>query len=117
MTGWHLFPVVIHQDFDLHNLLMDLECQQVTGVIDFGTLSIGDPAVDVSSVLEPYYEGIIDAGWGFRRAYYRRTGALEDLLYVCTCDHEIPHKDAIQARKLLEIARIWSCRDASWERA
>jgi len=100
-------PVVLHQDFDLHNLLVDLDTQQVTGVIDFGSLSIGDPAVDVSSALHPYYDGTIDVGWDFRRAYYTRTSALEDLVYLCTCEHEIPQKDVIQARKLLEIAKMW----------
>jgi len=101
-------PVVLHQDFDFHNFLVDLEQQQITGVIDFGSVSIGDPAVDVSPEIQPYYGGRIDSGWNFRRDYYKRTGALEDLLYIRTCEHEIPNQEAIQERKLLEIAGIWS---------
>lgn len=101
-------PVVLHQDFAFHNFLVDLEKQQITGVIDFGSISTGDPAVDVSSEILPYYGGRIDSGWDFRRDYYQRTGALEDLLYIRTCAHEIPNQEAIQERKLQEIARIWS---------
>lgn len=100
-------PVVLHQDFDFHNFLVDLENQQITGVIDFGSISIGDPATDVSSEIQPYYGGIIDAGWNFRRDYYQRTAALEDLLYICTCEHEIPNKEAIQERKVQQIVKSW----------
>lgn len=102
-------PVVLHQDFGFHNFLVDLEKQQIMGVIDFGSISIGDPAVDVSPAIQPYYDGTIDAGWDFRRDYYQRTSALEDLLYICTSEHEIPNKEAIQERKLQQIARRWNC--------
>jgi aminoglycoside 2''-phosphotransferase len=100
-------PVVLHQDFDFHNFLVDLETQHITGVLDFGSMSIGDPAVDISPAIRPYYGGRIDTGWDFRRDYYQRTGALEDLLYIRTCGHEIPNQEAVQGRKLQEIARIW----------
>ncbi len=100
--------VVLHQDFGFHNFLVDLEKAQITGVLDFGSVSIGDPALDVSPDIQPYYKGRIDTGWDFRRDYYKRTGALEDLLYIQTCGHEIPNQQAIQGRKLQEIARIWS---------
>ena len=101
-------PVVLHQDFDFHNFLVDLETQQVTGVIDFGMCSIGDPVVDVSPEIRPYYGGEIDPGWDFRRDYYIRTSALEDLLYIFTCEHTLPNIEAVRSRKLSEITRIWS---------
>jgi len=101
-------PVVIHQDFDFYNILVDLDAQQVTGIVDFGMCSIGDPVVDVSQEIRPYYRGEVDPGWDFRRDYYRRTSALEDLLYLCTCDHGLPDGEAVRSRKLLEIAQIWS---------
>lgn len=101
-------PVVLHQDFDFHNILVDFNTQQVTGVLDFGCCSIGDPVLDVSPEIQPYYGGVIDPGWNFRRDYYKRTSALEDLLYICTCEHSLPNGDAVRSRKLLEIARIWS---------
>ncbi len=100
-------PVVLHQDFDFHNFLVDLEKQQITGVLDFGSISIGDPAVDITLEVQPYYRNRIDTGWDFRRDYYQRTGALEDLLYIRTCGHEVPNQEAIQEKKLWEVAKSW----------
>ena len=77
-------PVILHQDFGFQNLLVDVAAQQVTGVIDWGSCTVGDPALDVPREVEPYYAGVIDPGWDFRREYYGRTGAFEDLLYLCT---------------------------------
>lgn len=77
-------PVIVHQDFGFHNVLVDVAVQQVTGVVDFGSCTIGDPALDVPAEVAPYYSGVIDAGWHFRREYYGRTAVLEDLLYLCT---------------------------------
>ena len=100
-------PVVLHQDFGFHNVLVDVEKAQITGVLDFGSASIGDPAVDVSPELKAFYRGTIDAGWEFRRDYYWRTGALEDLLYIQTCEHAIPDQAAVVDRKLRDIERTW----------
>jgi aminoglycoside 2''-phosphotransferase len=101
-------PVIIHQDFDFHNILVDIEAQKVTGVVDFGASSIGDPAIDVSPDIIPYYHGKIDHGWDFRRDYYRRTSALEDLLYLVTCDHNLPDGETVRNRKICEVVKIWS---------
>jgi len=101
-------PVVIHQDFGFHNVLVDLAGERVTGVVDFGSCSIGDPVVDISPEIRPYYGGEIDSGWEFRRDYYIHTSALEDLLYIVTCGHAIPDEEAVRQRKLAEISRIWS---------
>jgi aminoglycoside phosphotransferase (APT) family kinase protein len=43
--GWDGQPVWLHGDLDSRNLLA--EDGRLTGVIDFGTLSVGDPAWDV----------------------------------------------------------------------
>jgi aminoglycoside 2''-phosphotransferase len=101
-------PVIIHQDFDFHNILVDIEAQKVTGVVDFGASSVGDPAIDVSPEMIAYYHGTIDSGWEFRRDYYRRTSALEDLLYLVTCDHNLPDGEAVRNRKISEVDQIWS---------
>ncbi len=100
-------PVVLHQDFGYHNFLVDLEARRVTGVIDFGNCAIGDPVPDVSPEILPYYNGLIDPGWDFRRAYYRRTSELEDLLYLYTCEHSVPNLEMTRRRKLAELACTW----------
>jgi aminoglycoside 2''-phosphotransferase len=100
-------PVVIHQDFGYHNYLVDTQARQVTGVVDFGCCSIGDPVLDVLDPVRPYYRGVIDPGWDFRAEYYRRTSALEDLLYICTTPHPIPNGEAVRSSKLHELAALW----------
>ncbi len=100
-------PVVLHQDFGDHNFLVDVGTRQVTGVIDFGNCAIGDPVPDVSPEILPCYNGLIDPGWGFRRAYYQRTSELEDLLYLCTCEHPVPNLEMVRQKKLAELACTW----------
>lgn len=45
---------VIHGDFGLSNILINKEDSKVTGIIDFGSLAIGDPAVDIASLIGPF---------------------------------------------------------------
>jgi aminoglycoside phosphotransferase (APT) family kinase protein len=101
-------PVILHQDFGFHNFLVDLEKKKITGVIDFGNITIGDPVVDISYAIKPHYKGFIDPGWDFRCDYYQRTGALEDLLYLCAYQNDMPDKERIIDRKLSEVIKIWS---------
>lgn len=74
-------PVLIHQDLYPHNILVDVATETVTGILDWSTCTIGDPAEDVWIPLE-YYGGVIDAGWHERRAFAGRLGPCPDLLYV-----------------------------------
>jgi aminoglycoside 2''-phosphotransferase len=98
-------PVILHQDFGFHNLLVDLDRQLVTGVIDFGSCTVGDPALDVPSEVESHYGGVIDRGWRYRQDYYRRTAAFEDLAYLCTrTERDV---SAMVARKVEAIAQEW----------
>jgi aminoglycoside phosphotransferase (APT) family kinase protein len=102
-----LSPVIIHQDFGFHNILVNLEDKEITGVLDFGLCSIGDPVLDVFQEILPYYKGEVDPGWQFRCDYYLRTAALEDLLAIFTSNHPIHDCDAILARKMREIQALW----------
>ena len=74
-------PVFIHQDFYSHNILVDVDTETVTGIIDWGSCTVGDPAEDVGDLVA-YYDGVIDEGWDSRCAFYRRTAPFPDLLYV-----------------------------------
>ena len=74
-------PVLIHQDFYSHNILVDVDMETVTGIIDWGSWAIGDPAEDVGDLVA-YYDGVIDDNWHSRCAFYRRTAPFPDLLYV-----------------------------------
>ncbi|NOK64418.1 MAG: phosphotransferase [Chloroflexi bacterium AL-W] len=44
-------PVLRHGDFGLGNILYDSTTYRVTGVVDFGSAGLGDPATDLAGVL------------------------------------------------------------------
>lgn len=51
-------PVLIHGDFGPTNILFDKQLQKVSGVIDFSSVSIGDPAIDFASLIGPFGYGV-----------------------------------------------------------
>jgi aminoglycoside phosphotransferase (APT) family kinase protein len=54
-------PCLIHNDFGGSNILYDEDRQQLNGVIDFNSLCLADPAVDVAS-LSTYGEDFVNRG-------------------------------------------------------
>jgi aminoglycoside 2''-phosphotransferase len=81
-------PCIIHNDFGGSNILYDEDRQQLSGVIDFNSLCLGDPAVDVAS-LSTYGDDFIERGLRFypemkhlmeRARLIRGTFALEEAL-------------------------------------
>ncbi len=63
-------PVVLHADLSEDHILIDLEQQKIGGIIDFGDVAIGDPALDVMESLLPYYGGKVDPTFVERRRFY-----------------------------------------------
>ena len=57
--------VVTHSDFGTGNVLIDTEHSRIAGVIDFGDISIGDPAADFATFYRrfgrPFVEDMVDA--------------------------------------------------------
>ena len=53
-------PVLKHGDFGPSNILFDRLDQRVTGVIDFGSSGLGDPAYDFAGLLSGYGEGFVE---------------------------------------------------------
>ncbi len=53
-------PVLKHGDFGPSNILFDKERQAVTGIIDFGSSGMGDPAYDFAGLLSGYGEGFVE---------------------------------------------------------
>ena len=82
-------PAVIHGDFGTGNLLFDPQRGAMTGVIDFGSATLGDPANDVAALLtygEPFVRQGIAAYPAMeamlpRARFYLRTFPLQDALY------------------------------------
>lgn len=85
-------PVLIHGDFGCSNILYDQRDQRITGIIDFSSISLGDPAVDIAALTcsVGYGEDFVKR---FKRIYpdidtllprtrfYTSTFALQEALY------------------------------------
>lgn len=94
--------VLVHGDFSLDNILFDKE-QEKIGIIDFGDVSIGDPAYDFPCLADygatfdqwvlAHYQGNLDPTFLQRRNFYRD----------CICFWEILGGIDLNNPKYLEI--------------
>lgn len=86
---FHYTPCLRHGDFGSGNLLHNPDTGDVTGIIDFGFVGLGDPAVDAAPMLglgEGFYDAMTAvypdmAGWLPRITFYRSTFALQEALH------------------------------------
>lgn len=53
-------PVLKHSDFGTSNILYDASHERISGVIDFSSAGLGDPAYDFAGLLSSYGEGFIE---------------------------------------------------------
>ena len=79
-------PVLLHRDLGGDHLLLEPETGDLAGVIDWGDLSIGDPAQDFCGLptdwlpaLLAHYGGPVDATFADRVAFYRALGPYHTL--------------------------------------
>lgn len=93
-------PVIIHGDMGSSNIIFDTEIGKVSGIIDFGQVSVDDPAIDIASLICPmgYGEDFIELILNTypqakslipRARFYVSTFALQEALFgVETGDKE-----------------------------
>lgn len=83
-------PALRHGDFGGGNVLWDRATGVVTGVIDFGSAAIGDPATDLASLAAGFGDAFLErcsrhysitADMRGRMAFYRSTFALQEALF------------------------------------
>jgi aminoglycoside 2''-phosphotransferase len=83
-------PVLKHSDFGMGNILFDPTIQTITGIIDFGSTTLGDPAYDFAGLLSSYGEEFLHrlergypelASYWERIRFYRGTFALLEALF------------------------------------
>lgn len=83
---------LVHGDFGPTNIIVNKNLDSISGIIDFGSTHIGDPADDIASLIGPfgYGEDFImfmveeypEIKYYFERAMlYRKTFALQEALY------------------------------------
>ncbi|MFC3771302.1 phosphotransferase family protein [Paenibacillus sp. GCM10012303] len=80
----------VHGDFGTSNILYDSDKRRISGIIDFGSAGIGDPAVDCAALLASYGEQFLQFaaavypeidGMMDRITFYRGTFALQEALF------------------------------------
>jgi hypothetical protein len=57
--GFDYEPRLIHGDLGPYHILCDAAAGRLTGVIDFGTAGLGDPATDLGGLLQIYGESFV----------------------------------------------------------
>jgi aminoglycoside 2''-phosphotransferase len=86
----NLKTTLIHGDFGASNILWKPETSKVSGIIDFGGSSLGDPAYDFAGVLSSYGEGFCNMCINLypngneileRVKFYKSTFALQEALH------------------------------------
>ncbi len=98
-------PVLRHGDFGGSNILYDATAQEVSGVVDFGSAGLGDPAVDLAA-LSWYGEAFLDQCFTAypelaapavqeRARFYRGTHALQQALWALETGDEAEFADGI----------------------
>ncbi|HEY0605684.1 MAG TPA: phosphotransferase [Herpetosiphonaceae bacterium] len=106
---WHFQPVLVHNDLTVPHILFDSATQQLAGVIDFGDVALGDPAIDLTGLLEygpvfvddviRRYGRSLDAGFRRRLRFYRPRMWLTDLRY------QLDHGNTTRVSTLLATLR------------
>lgn len=94
-------PVLVHGDFGASNILYDRSAGSVSGVIDFSSAHVGDPAIDIAaaSTIHPVVrERLVqdypaDAGLPRRVDFYLGTFALQEAVFGARTGDE----DALRA--------------------
>jgi aminoglycoside 2''-phosphotransferase len=102
-AGWQ--PCLRHGDFGGANLLYDDDAHELTGVIDFGSAAIGDPAVDLAGIsafdarlaqaMHATYPALFTPATQRRASFYRSTFALQQALWALRADDADEFNDGI----------------------
>jgi aminoglycoside 2''-phosphotransferase len=67
-------PAVVHGDLTPYHLCFDPAAHRLSGVIDFGNAGLGDPAVDLGSLILAFGEGLL---WQIEDVYPRMAGMVD----------------------------------------
>jgi aminoglycoside 2''-phosphotransferase len=109
-------PRLIHRDLGSPHILWDSAHQVITGIIDWGDATVGDPAVDLAGILNDFgidfalkvldsYRLERDATFWYRVVFYARLVPFHELLYAITKRNKALIEDSlVRIRKDLSSA-------------
>ncbi|MDX1686930.1 MAG: aminoglycoside phosphotransferase family protein [Candidatus Promineifilaceae bacterium] len=91
-------PTLRHGDFGAGNVLWEPESGTITGIIDFGSVAIGNPAIDLASLAAGFGDTFLEhcarhypvmPEMRPRMAFYRSTFALQEALFGAENDDPV----------------------------
>jgi aminoglycoside 2''-phosphotransferase len=100
-------PTLRHGDFGSGNILYDEQEESISGIIDFGSAGLGDPAVDIAAVMtfgESFFKHYYVSSPGIdgmleRAKFYNSTFALQEALYGLKHDDQEAFERGMAAYK------------------
>ncbi len=111
-------PVLIHGDLGCYHIMFDSDKQAISGIIDFGTAGMGNPAIDFVALLDNHGEAVLKR----MSKYYSGVEALIDqarfragVIWLQWALMGVQHKDTglllahigSSARDILPIGASW----------
>lgn len=111
-----IVPSLIHGDFGAENILYDPAAKRVTGVIDFGSAQLGDPAIDYAALLASYGEGFVRLvsernpeirDMMERVRFYKGTFALQEALFGLEHGDDDAFRSGLETANGLDESRVF----------
>lgn len=111
-----IVPSLIHGDFGTENILYDPAAKRVTGVIDFGSAQLGDPAIDYAALLASYGEGFVrlvsernpeSRDMMERVRFYKGTFALQEALFGLEHGDDDAFRSGLETVNGLDESRVF----------
>jgi aminoglycoside 2''-phosphotransferase len=73
--------VLLHADIWDEHIILNLATRKISGIIDFGDVCIGDPALDVATGVRPFYRNDLSENYLQRRNFFAQIQPLNSILF------------------------------------
>ena len=115
-SNFRFHPVLLHRDLGKEHVLQDPASHRLTGVLDWGDASIGDPALDFTGLLADFgeaaarsvlraYRGRKDAGMLGRARFYAALIPFHELRFGREFGHAASSRRALRRLRAHAIAK------------
>jgi aminoglycoside 2''-phosphotransferase len=108
---FRFIPTLIHHDLNPEHILCDPTGARLAGIIDWGDVAIGDPAIDFAGIFYNCgaelteqalagYQGMVDETFRRRVAFYARIVPLHEVLFGIAIGHDAHIRQGLEDLRL-----------------